>query len=111
FEHLPSGIDTMCVIVQTSQIESIKEKLLASLTRRVRPDSLSIEDDLALLAIVGRGMIKSKGTAARIFKAASEADVNIKMIDQGSSELNIILGVEDHDLEKAQIAIYNEFVK
>ncbi|MBE6631418.1 MAG: aspartate kinase [Ruminococcaceae bacterium] len=111
FEHLPSGIDTMCVIVQTSQLEDKQEKILASLTRRVRPDSLHVEDGLALLAIVGRGMVKSKGTAARIFKAASAADINIKMIDQGSSELNIILGVEDKDLEKAQQAIYNEFVK
>ena len=111
FEHLPSGIDTMCVIVATSQIEDRKEKILASLTRRVRPDTLTVEDGISLLAVVGRGMIKSKGTASRIFKAVSAADVNIRMIDQGSSELNIILGVEDHDLAKAQEAIYNEFVK
>ena len=111
FEHLPSGIDTMCVFVQTSQIEGKIDKVLASLTKRVKPDSLSVDDGIALLAIVGRGMVKSKGTAARIFKAASAADVNIRMIDQGSSELNIILGVDDHDLEKAQRAIYSEFIK
>ena len=111
FEHLPSGIDTMCVFVQTSQIEGKIDKILTSLTKRVKPDSLSVDDGIALLAIVGRGMVKSKGTAARIFKAASAADVNIRMIDQGSSELNIILGVDDHDLEKAQRAIYSEFVK
>ena len=66
---------------------------------------------LALLAVVGRGMVKAKGTAARIFKAISDADVNIRMIDQGSSELNIIVGVEDHDLHRALIAIYDEFAK
>lgn len=111
FEHLPSGIDTMCVLVTTAEVEGKKEKLLTSLTRRIRPDTLTIEDGISLLAVVGRGMIKSKGTAARIFKAVSAADVNIRMIDQGSSELSIIIGVEDHDLEKAQAAIYHEFVK
>jgi aspartate kinase len=70
-----------------------------------------IEDGLALLAVVGRGMVKAKGTAARVFSAISNAGVNIRMIDQGSSELNIIVGVEEHDLEKALNAIYAEFVK
>lgn len=111
FEHIPSGIDTISVLISTVQLEGKKEKILTSLTRRVRPDVINIEDGISLLAIVGRGMIKSKGTAARIFNAVSAADVNIRMIDQGSSELNIILGVEDHDLNKALCAIYNEFVK
>ena len=111
FEHLPSGVDTMSVIVSTSYLESRRDRIITSMNKRVRPDSISIEDGLALLAIVGRGMVKSKGTAARVLKAISAADINIRMIDQGSSELNIIIGVEEHDLDKALNAIYCEFVK
>lgn len=111
FEHLPSGVDTMSVIVSTSYLEARRDRVIASINKRVRPDSIVIEDGLALLAVVGRGMVKSKGTAARVFKAISDADVNIRMIDQGSSELNIIVGVEEHDLNKALNAIYHEFVK
>jgi aspartate kinase len=113
FEHLPSGVDTMSVIVSTASIkdEMRRERVLSSITKRVRPDSLVIEDGLALLAVVGRGMVKAKGTAARVFAAISAAGINIRMIDQGSSELNIIIGMEEHDLEKALCAIYAEFVK
>jgi len=85
--------------------------LIASINKRVRPDSVVIEDGMALLAVVGRGMVKAKGTAARVFNSISAADVNIRMIDQGSSELNIIVGVEEHDFDKALNAIYSEFVK
>ena len=111
FEHLPSGVDTMSVVVSTSYLDARRERIIASINKRVRPDSIVIEDGLALLAVVGRGMVKSKGTAARVFDAISDADINIRMIDQGSSELNIIVGVEDRDLEKALNAIYREFVK
>ena len=113
FEHLPSGVDTMSVIVSSAYLkdEFKKERILTSINKRVHPDSIVIEDGLALLAVVGRGMVKAKGTAARVFAAISNAGINIRMIDQGSSELNIIIGVEEHDLEKALTAIYNEFVK
>ena len=113
FEHLPSGVDTMSVIVSSASIkgEAKRERILTSINKRVHPDSVVIEDGLALLAVVGRGMVKAKGTAARVFAAISAADINIRMIDQGSSELNIIVGVEEHDLEKALNAIYREFVK
>ena len=111
FEHLPSGVDTLSVVVASAYLEGRRERIIASINKRVRPDSIMIEDGLALLAVVGRGMVKSKGTAARVFNAISNADVNIRMIDQGSSELNIIIGVEEADLEKAQSAIYKEFVK
>ena len=113
FEHMPTGIDTMSVIVSSSSIkeEFKRERILTSINKRVHPDSIVIEDGLALLAVVGRGMVKAKGTAARVFSAISAAGINIRMIDQGSSELNIIIGVEEHDLEKALIAIYHEFVK
>ena len=111
FEHLPSGVDTMSVIVSTSYLDARRERVITSINKRVRPDSVVIEDGLALLAVVGRGMVKAKGTAARVFYAISNAGINIRMIDQGSSELNIIVGVEEHDLNKALNAIYNEFVK
>ena len=113
FEHLPSGVDTMSVILSSAYLkdEFKKERILSSINKRVRPDSIVIEDGLALLAVVGRGMVKAKGTAARVFAAISNAGINIRMIDQGSSELNIIIGVEEHDLEKALTAIYKEFVK
>ena len=113
FEHLPSGVDTMSVIVSSAYLkdEFKKERILTSINKRVHPDSIVIEDGLALLAVVGRGMVKAKGTAARVFAAISNAGINIRMIDQGSSELNIIIGVEEHDLEKALTAIYKEFVK
>ncbi len=110
FEHMPTGIDTMSVIVATADIDPIREKLIASLNRTLKPDSITVDDGLALIAVVGRGMIKAKGTAARVFSAVSNAGVNIRMIDQGSSELNIILGVEERDFEVCVKAIYDEFV-
>ena len=111
FEHLPSGVDTMSMIVASSELEGRREKLLSSINRVCRPDSIVCEDGVALLAVVGRGMVKARGTAARVFDAISGAGVNIRMIDQGSSELNIIVGVEEKDLERALNAIYREFVK
>ena len=110
-EHIPSGIDTMSVICSTEQLDACREKLLGAINRNIKPDSLTVEDGLALIAVVGRGMVKAKGTAARVFSSVSDAGVNIKMIDQGSSELNIIIGVEEHDFNTAISAIYSEFVK
>jgi aspartate kinase len=100
----------MSVIVGTAEIEPLKEKIITSLNRTLKPDSVTIDDGLALIAVVGRGMVKAKGTAARVFSAVSNAGVNIRMIDQGSSELNIILGVEERDFEVCVKAIYDEFV-
>lgn len=111
FEHLPSGIDTMSVVLETATLEVRRDRILNALRRALRPDSITVEDNVALIAVVGRGMVKARGTAARIFAAISAAGVNIRMIDQGSSELNIIIGVEEHDFENALRAIYSEFVK
>ncbi len=111
FEHMPSGVDTMSVIVSTAALEGHRERVLQAITRRTKPDSVTVEDGLALVAVVGRGMVKSKGTAARVFSAVSGAGINIRMIDQGSCEMNIIVGVDEHDFEKALNAIYSEFVK
>ena len=111
FEHLPSGIDTMSVVVNTACIDTIRDQVVRSICLKTTPDSVVIEDGLALIAIVGRGMARSKGTAARVFTALSKADINIRIIDQGSSELNIIIGVDETDYENALRAIYAEFVK
>lgn len=111
FEHLPSGIDTMSVIVSSACLEGRREKVLGAIHRMVRPDHISVEDGLALVAVVGRAMVKAKGTAARVFNALSAADINIRMIDQGSSEISIIVGIEEHDFDKALTAIYEEFVR
>ena len=111
FEHLPSGIDTMSVVVASSTLDDRREKVMNAIVRAVKPDSVFIEDELALIAVVGRGMVKAKGTAARVCDALARADINIRMIDQGSSELNIIVGVDDEEYEDALRAIYSEFVK
>ncbi len=111
FEHLPSGIDTMSIVVSSHALEGRRDRLMQSISRTVRPDSVFIEDELALVAVVGRGMVKAKGTAARVCDALARANVNIRMIDQGSSELNIIVGVDEAEYEDALRAIYTEFVK
>ena len=111
FEHLPSGIDTMSVVVSSASLEGRREKVMNAIVRSVRPDSVFIEDELSLIAVVGRGMVKAKGTSARVCDALARADINIRIIDQGSSELNIIVGVDDDSYEDALRAIYAEFVK
>ncbi len=110
FEHIPSGIDTMSVFVHQTGFEEKEQKVLAGIHRAVSPDYLDMEADLALIAVVGRGMRSTRGTAGRIFSALAHADINIRMIDQGSSELNIIIGVSNNDFEKAIQAIYDIFV-
>lgn len=111
FEHIPSGIDTLSVIVNTESFKGKEKTVLDEIVSRVHPDHIEIEDTLALVAVVGRGMRKARGTAARIFSALAQAKVNVKMIDQGSSELNIIIGVSEEDFEEATRAIYSIFVK
>ncbi|MGN0990189.1 MAG: ACT domain-containing protein, partial [Candidatus Ventricola sp.] len=110
FEHMPSGIDTMCVVVHEDALEGKKERLVQRIHELCQPDSVEIHSGLALIATVGRGMVRSKGTSARIFNALTRAGVNIRLIDQGSSELNIIVGVDNLDFEVATRAIYREFV-
>ena len=110
FEHMPSGIDTMCVVVSESSIEGKKERIIARIKELVHPDSVEIHSGLALIATVGRGMVRSKGISARLFNALMKAGVNVRLIDQGSSELNIIVGVDSLDFENATRAIYRAFV-
>ena len=111
FEHLPSGVDTLSIVVHTAALEGKREKVLAELRQAVCPDTLNIEDGYALIAVVGRRMVAAKGTAQRVFRAVADADVNIKMIDQGSSEMDIIIGVHKSDYKTAINAIYHEFEK
>ena len=110
FEHMPSGIDTMTVFVHEPEFAEKEQAVISAINRNAHPDSIEIEADLALIAVVGRGMKSTRGTAGRIFSALAHANVNVKMIDQGSSELNIIIGVSDNDFEAAIKAIYNIFV-
>ena len=110
FEHVPSGIDTMTVFVHQDEFMDKEQKVVSAIHRLADPDSIDIEADLALIAVVGRGMKSTRGTAGRIFSALAHANVNVKMIDQGSSELNIIIGVANEDFETAIKAIYDIFV-
>ena len=110
FEHVPSGIDTMTVFVHQDEFMHKEQKVVAALHRLAEPDSIEIESDLALVAVVGRGMKSTRGTAGRIFSALAHNNINVKMIDQGSSELNIIIGVANEDFENAIRAIYDIFV-
>mgnify|MGYP000888961889 CR=1 FL=1 len=110
FEHVPSGIDTMTVFVHQDEFMDKEQNVVAAIHRLAKPDMIDIEGDLALIAVVGRGMRSTRGTAGRIFSALAHANINVKMIDQGSSELNIIIGVSDGDFENAIRAIYNMFV-
>ena len=110
FEHIPSGIDTLTVFVHQDEFMEKEQKVASYLYRVAQPDAIEIEADLALIAVVGRGMKSTRGTAGRIFSALAHANVNVKMIDQGSSELNIIIGVANEDFEIAIKAIYDIFV-
>ena len=111
FEQVPSGIDTMTVYVHQDEFEEKEQQVIAGIHRAVQPDFVEMESDLALIAVVGRGMKSQRGTAGRVFAALAHAHVNVKMIDQGSSELNIIIGVENRDFETAVKAIYDIFVE
>lgn len=109
-EHMPSGIDTMTVFVHQDEFMDKEQQVVSGIHRMTHPDSIDIEADLALIAVVGRGMRSTRGTAGRIFASLAHANINVKMIDQGSSELNIIIGVANADFEAAIKAIYDIFV-
>ena len=111
FEHLPTGIDTMCVVVHEKELAPHREEVLARVRELVEPDQITVSEHLALIATVGRGMVRAFGTAARLFTAISAQGISIRTIDQGSSELNIIVGVDEEDFEAAVKAIYDTFVR
>ena len=110
FEHMPSGIDTMTIVVHEDEFMHKEQRVVSAIHRLAKPDSVEIESGLALIAVVGRGMKSASGTAGKLFSALAKEGINIKMIDQGSSELNIIIGVNNSDFETAIKAIYNTFI-
>jgi len=110
FEHMPSGIDTICVVVSSADLEGKVDKVVREIKLECRPDQIDVEHGIALIATVGRGMMQTPGIAAKVMSSLSKAGVNIRMIDQGSSELNIIVGVREADFENAVNAIYQVFV-
>lgn len=110
FEHMPSGIDTMSITVDSAKLAPVREKVIAEIRREVNPDHIEIEDGIAILAVVGRRMKNTRGTVARVFASMAHARINIKLIDQGSSELNVIIGVSENDLSEAIRRIYDMFI-
>ena len=111
FEHLPSGIDTVSVVMSNQAINGRIDEVLDEFRTRLRPDSIDVFENMALVATVGHGMSFRPGVSAKLFTVLAEAGVNIRMIDQGSSEMNIIVGVENKDFETAIRAIYQAFVE
>ena len=110
-EHMPTGIDTLSVLVDGSNHdEEALDRVVEGIKAVCQPDTIDLDRNLALIAIVGHGMSRKKGTATKVCASLSEAEVNIRMIDQGSSELNIIVAVENKDYERAIKALYNEFL-
>lgn len=109
-EHMPSGIDTLSLIFPYSQIEGKEDEVIAQIRKAVAPDHIEVENGIAMLAVVGRGMRRTRGTAARIFAAMAHARINVKMIDQGSSELNVIIGIGEADFDEAIRKIYDMFI-
>lgn len=109
FENMPSGIDTVCVVISDSELKNKTEKIVEEIRRACDPDSVVVHPNMALIATVGKGMAKRTGVATKIFNSLSGAKVNIRMIDQGSSEMNILVGIENDDFERAIRAIYGAF--
>jgi len=109
FEHMPTGIDTMSIVVADKELEGKRQLVVDQILEECRADSVEVYDNMALVATVGRGMVRSVGVSGKLFSALAKAGVNIRMIDQGSSEMNIIVGVESDELADAVRAIYNAF--
>ena len=108
-EHLPSSIDTISIVLSKKKLNGKLEDIVEEMHRRLQPDSLDVHENMALIATVGRGMNRRRGVSAKLFDALYKAGINVRMIDQGSSEMNIIVGVENVDFENAIRAIYNAF--
>ena len=109
FENMPSGIDTVCLVISDSNLKNKTEMIVDEIKRSCNPDSIVVYPNMALIATVGAGMAYQKGVASRVFTALAESNINIRMIDQGSSEINILIGIENDDFEKGINAIYKEF--
>jgi aspartate kinase len=110
FEHLPKGIDTMSLVLSKAKVGDRLQDIVEDIEKKLEPDHIEVNDDIALIATVGEGMSRRKGVAAALFTALADADINIRLIDQGSSEMNIIVGVLNGDFERAIRAIYGAFI-
>ena len=109
-EHIPSGVDTLSIVIDNNVIDGRLDEIVEEFTRQLKPDTIEVFENMALIATVGHGMSSRTGVAAALFSALAKEKINIRMIDQGSSEMNIIVGIENKDFEKAIKAIYEAFV-
>lgn len=109
FENMPAGIDTVCLVIADSELKKKKDIVIEEIRRSCDPDSIVVHPNMAMIATVGKGMAKNKGVAAKVFGALAKANINIRMIDQGSSEMNILVGIENEDFERAIKSIYSAF--
>ena len=110
YEHMPSSIDTISIVVADIRIRGCIEELIDEIHAVCQPDSVEVSSNMAIIATVGRGMIRQVGISAKLFTALAANQINVRMIDQGSSEINIIVGVENDDFERAVNAIYTALV-
>lgn len=110
FDHIPTGIDSLSVVIESKELEDKLDDVLASLEQSLRPDEITVTEDIAMIAVVGLGLARTVGVAAKITAALADAGINIRMLNQGTNEINVILGVEASDFEGAIRAIYNAFV-
>ena len=111
FDHIPTGIDSLSMVIESSELEDKLDDIIAEFRHQLKPDDITIEDNIALIAVVGMRMHRTLGVAARICSALADSGINIRMLNQGANEINVIVGVEDDDFEKSTGVIYNEFVK
>ena len=110
FDHIPTGIDSLSMVIESSELEDKLDDILAEFRHQLKPDDITVEDNIALIAVVGLRMHRSLGVAARICSALADSGINIRMLNQGTNEINVIVGVEDEDFEKSTRVIYNDFI-
>ena len=111
FDHIPTGIDSLSMVIESKELEDKLDDVLDSFRHQLRPDEIIVEDKIALIAVVGRRMHKSIGVSARICTALADKGINIKMLNQGTNEINVIVGVDVCDFEEAVRVLYKEFVR
>lgn len=109
FDHMPTGIDSVSMVIESSELEGKLEDVLEAFQMQLTPDEITVTENLAMIAVVGLGMTRRIGTAARITDTMRDNDINIRLLIQGTNEINTMLGVENKDFEKAMNAIYHEF--
>lgn len=109
YEHMPSGIDTLSIIIDDKQLNGKTEKVLREIKDQCSPDNLEVYPRMAMIATVGKAMVHTPGVSAKVFASIADQGINIRMINQGSSEISIIIGVENQDYENAVRAIYRAF--